>query len=60
MGAIGEKHHSAKLTENDVKEMRKRYEEGECIKGIAFDYPIHYATAQKAICRITWRHVLSH
>ena len=54
----GEQCHTAKLTEEKVREMRQRYDNRESIKSLAAEYGVTYAVAQKAIRRHTWRHVV--
>jgi plasmid maintenance system antidote protein VapI len=47
MSRVGERHHYAKLTDKEVEEMRRMYEEG----GIGYDrlakvFDVHKATVQ--------------
>ncbi|GHF94556.1 hypothetical protein [Streptomyces hydrogenans] len=58
----GESHHKAKLTEDDVREMRERHAAGESIESIWLttfvDLGIEScSTIGYAIHRKTWRHV---
>jgi len=54
----GESHHSATLTESDVKQMRNLKEDyGLCVKCISKLYGISYPTAWDAINYKTWKHV---
>lgn len=55
MGAVGEKHHSAKLIEDDVRTIRKLYDSGVSVQVIAKDYPVHFGVISRAANRITWR-----
>lgn len=50
----GERHWSAKLTDDHVATMRARRDNGESLTTIARDYGIHPATASR-ICRGIWR-----
>lgn len=54
---VGEKHRNAKLTEEDVRTMRKRYSNGEKPKAIAVDYPIDPSGVSNIVAYRTWRHV---
>jgi predicted DNA-binding protein YlxM (UPF0122 family) len=54
----GEQCHSAKLTEEKVRQMRQRYDSRESITSIAAEYGVTYSVAHKAIRRKTWNHVL--
>lgn len=54
----GEAHHSATLTERDVKQMRKLKKEYDlCIRCISKMYGVSYGTAWDAINYQTWKHV---
>jgi ABC-type dipeptide/oligopeptide/nickel transport system permease component len=62
----GESHYASKLTEEQVKEMRKRYELGKqlyadwlknTVPAIAKDFGVARQTAWEAIDGITWKHV---
>jgi hypothetical protein len=56
--AKGEKQGFAKLTEKDVKNMRKLYfEDGVSFRKIAQKYNICYSTAREAITETGWKHV---
>lgn len=54
---FGEKHHSAKLTENDVKEIRQLASEGKTRRELAESYRVTTALI-KSICeRKSWKHL---
>lgn len=53
----GEAHHSAKLTEADVVEMRARHAAGEQANSLSREFGVSPATGRELIKRITWRHV---
>lgn len=56
----GERHHKAKLTEDDVRDIRRRYDGGEKLESIWHDYPQieHcWGTLHPIVKRKTWRHV---
>jgi hypothetical protein len=57
-GQVGEKNHSAILTANDVRRIRKIYATGRyTLKQIARQYDVHLDTISKAINRVTWSHL---
>jgi hypothetical protein len=53
----GEKQGQSKLTENDVFDIRKRYEGGEVQSKIAKDYGLHQVTVSEIVTRKIWKHV---
>lgn len=53
----GEKHPMSKLTEDDVREIRERADQGETNVDIAADYPVHPDTISDIRQRKTWRGV---
>lgn len=53
----GEKHHGAKLTEMDVREIRNRRQAGESQKSIASGYGIKPRSISSIFHRRSWRHV---
>jgi DNA-binding NarL/FixJ family response regulator len=53
----GERNGLAKLTTEDVKEIRKRREQGEPFKSIAADSNVRPETVRNAARRITWKHI---
>lgn len=55
----GETHHSAKLTEDDVLEIRKLYAIGFTCCEIAEKFSINPTSAHKAATGRTWKHVLT-
>jgi hypothetical protein len=54
---VGAGHHSAKLTDEIVREMRRRHSAGESAASLAREFGITPSTAQDAIRGVTWRHV---
>lgn len=54
--AFGEKHGSAKLNENQIREVRRRAANGEPQRNIAADYGITVGTVSNIKMRHTWRH----
>lgn len=55
--AIGEGHHSAKLTESDVVEIRKRLKAGDRQKDIARDFGVSTCPISQIKRGIIWKHV---
>lgn len=55
----GTAHHLAKLTEDEVRDIRKRYAEGETITDIwlSLDHIESMATVQCVTSGRTWKHV---
>lgn len=53
----GETHGKSKLTENDVREMRILYKQDMNYSEIARIYKVNKITANRAINKLTWRHV---
>jgi len=53
----GEKHHYAKLTNDDVLEIRRRAANGELHRVIAADFPVTSSSVQYIVNRRTWRHI---
>lgn len=56
-GARGEHHYRSRLTENDVREIRRLASSGIYQKDIARRYSIRQGTVWAAISRKTWKHV---
>ena len=55
----GEKNNKAKLTEEKVKEIRKRYDNGEPVLSIAKDFPeVNTNSIRRVVKRETWKHVI--
>lgn len=55
--ARGERHIHARLSEENVREIRERRWGGESIKAIASDFRISYTMARSACIGRTWKHV---
>jgi hypothetical protein len=54
----GEQHASARLTEADVREIRRRHAAGEAsYTGLAFTFGVHIQTIASIVQRKTWKHV---
>lgn len=53
----GEDVPNAVLTEKIVKQLRKRWKNGETIHSIANEIGVHKSTVSKAVRRKTWKHV---
>lgn len=54
----GEKQHLAKLTEQDVLEIRSKYAAGESVKELQVRYKIKSgSTIRSVIDKTTWKHV---
>jgi len=53
----GEKCFNAKLTEDDVIEIRKRAANGETKKDINKDFPVDRSTISRIVNRLKWKHV---
>jgi len=49
--------HNARLTENDILEIRRRYEEGETYKAISESYGVCPTNIAAIVRRRTWKHV---
>lgn len=55
---VGEAHHAAKLTEANVRELRRlHYDVGVCIKCACLIVGCKKQTGYDAITFVTWRHV---
>jgi len=55
--AVGERHPKAKLTDEQVRDIRARHAAGESIKGIARSLPLGRTTVQQVIRRKSWNHL---
>lgn len=55
--ARGERIHSAKLTESDVIDIRKKYRDGSRIRDITKKYPVCEQVIWSIVHRKTWKHV---
>lgn len=54
----GEQHHKAKITEDDVRIIRRMYDtDGVPTNKIAEMFGLHHSTAWKIACRKSWKHV---
>jgi hypothetical protein len=53
----GERKNTAKLTAQQVREMRKRFASGETVRSLSLDYPVSRGTIYAALRRKTWRHI---
>ena len=56
--AVGERHGMSKLTEDDVRTIRRRHASGESYRDIAPDYKINFAHVGSIVTRKTWRGVV--
>ena len=56
--ARGERQGGAKLSENDVRNIRARRANGEMCRFIADDYGVHRAHITSICKRVTWKHVI--
>jgi len=54
---FGESHSQAKLTDKDVKQIRKLRRQGLIIKDIAFIFGVSYETTRQVLTGETWTHV---
>lgn len=56
---VGESHHRAKLTEDDVIKLREFHQRGICIRCVInlLELDVSYASAWEAVNYQTWRHV---
>lgn len=55
--AKGERQHSAKLTESQVLEIRRLHVLGDGTYALSLRYGISWASTNKIIKRITWKHI---
>ena len=53
----GERNGHSKLTENEVLDIRKRYDGGEVQSKIAKEYGLHQVTVSEIVTRKIWKHV---
>ena len=56
-GQLGEKNHSAKLTEQKVIDIRKKYKEGSTYQKLADEYGVGISCIFNAVSYITWPHL---
>lgn len=57
MNKQGEAHHLARLTEDDVKEIRRRAAAGERQTALAVEFGLHHDTVGRIVHRRRWHHV---
>lgn len=55
--AKGERQHSAKLTNEQVREMRRRRKEGAKLATLAADFGVTFSTVGKIVSGKSWRHI---
>jgi len=55
---FGEAHGQSKLTDTDVREIRRRNQAGESYVAIAADYPVGRQSVSKICRRVQWPHVM--
>jgi hypothetical protein len=53
----GEKHHWARITADDVVQIRRRIGSGETQAAIAREYGLHQTGVRKIALRLTWKHI---
>lgn len=53
----GEKHYSARFTEDDIRTIRKLKEDGKTNAEIAMMYKTYAATINQIVLRKTWKHI---
>lgn len=53
----GEDNVCSKLTEQDVRQIRRRVDAGETQTGVAREFGVHKTTVQYLYARKTWRHI---
>jgi hypothetical protein len=56
-GAQGEKHSRAKLTDQDVIEIRTLFKRGLTKAELTAIYPVDFSNISRIITRDTWRHI---
>ncbi len=54
---MGSRHHLARLTEDGVREIRRRFAAGESCKKLAHDNGVSRTTIERIVKRIMWRHL---
>lgn len=55
--AMGTNHHAAKVTEDQVREMRRLRSEGWILKDLGTRFGIHFSVVHDIVTRKTWSHV---
>jgi hypothetical protein len=58
LAARGERNGFSKLTEDAVRDIRRRRAEGEILRTIAEDHGVNLTCVYKIVMRESWRHVL--
>lgn len=53
----GEAHHNSKLTEKEVREIRRKYEKGAALRALGREYGIDGKQVSNIVKRLQWRHV---
>lgn len=53
----GENHHLSKFTEQQVIDIRRRYNSGECMSVLAKEYNVTYGAVYAVVRRINWGHI---
>jgi hypothetical protein len=53
----GEKNCHTKLTEDDVRTIRRRAKNGEARSALAREFHLYKSTIRLIVARITWKHV---
>lgn len=56
-GRQGEQHHEAKLTAENVRDMRRLHAHGFTFRRLAEKYGVSNVSIYNAVTRRTWRHV---
>ena len=54
---IGERHWAAQLTDEKVREIRRRCAGGESQRAVARDLRLSQSIVQRAVARVTWSHI---
>ena len=57
---VGSAHHAAKVTEDDVRAMRRARSDGKSIDAIRQEYAhlgLSYSSVEKIVYRVSWKHV---
>lgn len=56
-GGNGERHNKTRFTELQIREMRRRYSEGEHVPHLALEYEIAISGMYKIVRHLSWKHV---
>ena len=54
---FGDNHHRSKLTGDNVREIRRRYAEGEAQRALATEFSISKGVINQVVQRDTWKHI---